>query len=361
MMADWAYALSQGLGAGANTGANVMDQQIQNNYRMQAEQRAADIHLDMQQRMLAIQEAMKNRAAERFSTVVKDKMAEPVQADAQPVSETGITHASGEAMGLPASLQQSPAGVNKLVKLAQDTLANPAATDQQKEDARALMEQIGKQSDAQATLNTDAAKGKTRTRTVDEASQAALDQTLQTDAPAFAAGTGMLSTGYKQDIASRNLDIREKQITERLHAASDRTTMMGEIAKIRLETAQTVGASGGKLPSDAKMIEYLVEHGMDHKTAVDRVMGTGAGATKDPVAMATSLASSMISGGMVRVTKDDPPGTTVASKAMGMAMDQISAAEGRFRKPTSAWPAANSEPNPFASPGAKDPLGLFNK
>lgn len=360
-MADWAYAIGSGLAAGANAGANTMDQQIHANFQAQAEQRAADIKLDTDQRLLAIQEAMKNRAAERFSTVVKAKMGEPVQAEAQPVSETGITHASGEAIGLPASLQQSPAAVKNLMTLAQGTLANPTATDQQKEDARALMDQIGRQSDAQATLNAADAKGKTRPRTVDEASQAALDETLQTDAPAFAAGTGMLSTGYKQDIAARNLDVREKQIAERLHAATDRTNMMGEIAKIRLEAAEAAGSKDGKLPSDAKMIKYLESEGMDHKTAVDRVMGTGAGTTKDRVALASSLASSMMSNNMVKITKDDPPGTTIVSKAMAMAMDQIDAADTRFHKqpssPSPAAPGGNLVPNPVSN----DPLGLFAK
>jgi hypothetical protein len=146
-----------------------------------------------------------------------------------------------------------------------------------------------------------------------------------------------------------------RSVEAKLEAAKDRSDVMLAIAQIRAESA----GGDGKMPSDAKMIEYLVKNGMDKKTATDRVMGTGAGATKDPVAMATQLASSLINSNAVKVTKDDPPGTTQASKAMEIATGQIQAAEKRFGRG-----ADTPVPTPVpAVPGAprNDPLGLFKK
>lgn len=71
---DFGYALGQGLAAGARSGVESIEAGQKQEAAIAAEQRAADRQLDTAQRMMAIQEAMKNRAAERFSTVVKAKM-----------------------------------------------------------------------------------------------------------------------------------------------------------------------------------------------------------------------------------------------------------------------------------------------
>lgn len=65
-MADWAYALSQGLAAGANTGADIVGTQMKIVQQTDAEQVAANIKLDTATRMQAIQEAMQARATEKF-------------------------------------------------------------------------------------------------------------------------------------------------------------------------------------------------------------------------------------------------------------------------------------------------------
>lgn len=364
-MADWAAAIASGLGAAANTGAGIIGDQMRMDQQLQAEQRAADIKLDLNQRMSAAEEMMKNRAAERFSGIVRDQMGQQVPVAPQSVQQTGLTDASAgaeyqQADGSGTASTALHGDMSVRLKLAQDTLASPNATLEQKQDAKDAIEAITAQTAKQAQVNAKGVEGKTRARTIDEASQAALDWALQNDAPAYMAGTGMLATAQKQDVAERTLKLREQQIAERLEASKSRTEMMGEIARIRLDAAQAVGAKGGQLPSDAKMIEYLVQNGMDRGTATDRVTGTGAGATKDPVAMATSLASSLISNGSVRVTKDDPAGTTLASKAMAMAMDQIGAAEGRFRggaAPPST--AGGAVPNPVQA--TRPPLSSFRK
>lgn len=217
-MADWAYALSQGIAGAAQTGAGIIDAQMKDTAQANAEQRAADVKLDTQSRMMAIEDAMKTRAAERFSGVVKAKMGEEVPAAGDPVSKTGITHASGAAAlagrtvnGEQAvGLEADPATLQKYSAWANATLSNPDATAGQKEDARALMEQIGQQATEQSAINAKAAGGKTRHRTMDEAQQAALEDTLQNDAPAFMAGTGMLGAANKTDLEDKKMASREK-------------------------------------------------------------------------------------------------------------------------------------------------------
>lgn len=161
----------------------------------------------------------------------------------------------------------------------------------------------------------------------------------------------------KSDIQALKSDMYLQNIQARLESTNNRTEMMGAIAQARIEAAQANGGKDGKLPSDAKMIDYLVKNsGLSQQEATDRVMGTGAGATKDPVAMAASLASSLINSGTIRVPKDAPAGTTIASLAMEIATGQIKAAEDKFR------PARAAAPGPAAAPApAKraDPLGLF--
>lgn len=370
-MAEWARALSEGIGAAANTGANIIGDQMAMQRQVDAEQRAADIKLDLAQRMAASEEMMKNRAAERFSSVVKQKMGEEVPVDAAPVAQTGITRAAGQAAGavdvggtqVSGSFNADPATLKQMLANAQQRLTDPASTAEQRTQAKELIATLQAQVGAQADINGAAAAGKTRKRTTDEASQAALDDTLQNDAPAFIAGTGMLSMGNKQDLAEKTLKMREAQVAERLQASQSRTDMMGEIAKMRLEQAEALGGKGGKLPSDAKMIDYLVENGMDRKTATDRVTGTGAGATKDPVAMATSLASSMISSGVITKKKGESENDFLG-RAMSAATGQIQSAESMFRPGGAApAPAPAAAGSTTKNPGldSRPPLSSFRK
>lgn len=59
-MADWGYALGQGIGAGAKSASGILDSQI----KEEADIRAADRKLEMEQRLLAAQELMNDRARE---------------------------------------------------------------------------------------------------------------------------------------------------------------------------------------------------------------------------------------------------------------------------------------------------------
>lgn len=272
---DWAYAMSQGLAAGAKAGADVIDTRQKAEAAATAEQRAANVKLDTAERMLAIEDAMKTRASERFAKVVKAKMGEQVPLAAQPVSATGLTRDSatdftlGDGTPARANFQQSPQQLAELARNAKATAENPDATTAQREDARALMEALTAQGEAQSGLNNKAAAGKTRPRTMDEAQQAALDDTLQNDAPAFIAGTGMLSADRKQEAAEKALALKEKLATtegerkERIAAGHDdqrekAADQRFEALMTRIE-AGTTGKAGNKsaLRQNVELLQEL--------------------------------------------------------------------------------------------------------
>lgn len=388
-MADWASAIAQGLGAAADTGAQEIGNQIKNDQQLQNQQilaqQAADIQLDLHQRMAAADNLMKNAALQRYSAIVKGQMGVPTAASAPTVQQTGLTAASfvkpgdpagaGTAPAAPAAAAESdddeedgapsapsapavaPAGaagssftgdankINGILKQAQDTLRSPGATPEQKADAKDLIDALQRQIAAQDTVNKDGAKGKTRARTLEEAVDAANTIALQDDPEAYVAGTSAYNNANKDDIA-------EKRLTQQAALAREAGARQERMAQSRQEAlmAKLSGAgSSGHDPADVSTIKYLQENGMDFNQARDLVLGTGAGALKDAAALATTLAAS---GTIVVDKKNDPPGTTAFSKALS----QILAG----RKQMSG--GMLDTPGP-AAPGAvpasgNDPMGL---
>lgn len=216
-MSRWGAALAGAVGAVANVGAQSIDRDMKLADQMAAEQRAADMKLSLAERTLAMEEAMRKRAAERFAAVTKGKLAEPVPLEAQTVEQTGITRESAAAAlgtrdygngpeaatGIAASAEE----VKEYIRQAKATLANPSATPEQREAAQMLIEQLDQQAKAQGDLNAEAVKGKTRTRTVSEARDAALEETaLNGDVVAHEAGRSL----WKDAMASERLDAKEK-------------------------------------------------------------------------------------------------------------------------------------------------------
>lgn len=94
-MGAWGNAIAQGIGAAAQSGADIIDSRMKVDAAVQAEQRAANIKLDTASRMLAIEEAMKSRAAQRFSAAVKGRMQgaplEIAPGDPAPMDNEGMT------------------------------------------------------------------------------------------------------------------------------------------------------------------------------------------------------------------------------------------------------------------------------
>lgn len=80
-MADWGYALGQGIGAGAKSASGIIDSQL----KEEAELRAADRQLDYQQRLMAAQELMQERAREHAYQIQQ----RPVQAAGNYLRDAG--------------------------------------------------------------------------------------------------------------------------------------------------------------------------------------------------------------------------------------------------------------------------------
>lgn len=272
-MSDWANALLSGIGAAANTGAGIIGDQMKQDAAALAEQRAADVKLDTAQRLMAMEEAMKTRAAERFSGTVKAKMGEQLPVDAQTVQQTGITSDSAKVLGKfdfgngPEDATGITGGADKIKTMLKSAIAasnNPDLTDAQRSDARGLADQLGAQVIEQDRLNKEAVDGKTRTRTIGEARQAALDDTLQNDPGAFIAGTGMLGSIMKDEATQRAADLKERLATSeadrkerqanadrdsREAIAADRDAQREKAADQRYEAMMArieAGFSGGK-------------------------------------------------------------------------------------------------------------------
>lgn len=302
----WADALAGGIAGGLAGGAQavgqIADDQIRQNDQAAAEVRAANLQLDIKTRLAAADQMMKQRAMERFKGYMGGAPAAPgaapAAADGSAVTGTTPAATAPDSTGTAAPAAGAPAA------------GAPAAG--------------GKWSDSvQAGLRYAAVN--------DPAAYAIASQMLEP----------MLDRDAKQatDARKGTHDDAELQLEKDKAAETSRHNKASEATEAT-KAAKDPAGSGDKSPADAKMIEYLVKNGMDRQAAIDRVMGTGAGATKDPVALTVQMASSLISSGQVRVSKDDPAGTTLQSKAMSMALAGIQTAQQSFgRGNTVAAPA----------------------
>lgn len=201
-MADWANAIASGIGAAAKSGADSIDQQQRQEAAAIAEQRAADVKLATAERIMAIEEAQKNRAAERFAAIVKNKM-----------GGTPLEVAPGD----PAP-QTNEGMLNK--------------------------------------------------PSLDQATQAALEESLQNDPAAFMAGQGMLAQGVKGDLEERKLESREKiaaaelarkEKADEARAANDAKRIEALFKRIDKSSSGGGGGGSGKgsKPAMIQTVEYM--------------------------------------------------------------------------------------------------------
>lgn len=201
-MADWGYALGKSIQAGAQAGSDALDRQMKTDAAVAAEQRAADIQIDTKQRLMAIEQAMRTRAAERFSTVVRQKM------QGQPLEI---------APGDPAPLTN---------------------------------------------------EGMTVKPSIEDATQQALDDTLQNDPEAYMAGTGMLGSVMKERTQERQLaarekieqariDSREKTEAAKLEQRDRSDNKRYEAMMARIEASANRAAGGGKGGSKSALIQNV--------------------------------------------------------------------------------------------------------
>jgi hypothetical protein len=261
------YALSKGVAAAAKTGSDFAGQQL----KEEAEARAADRKLQDAERLMAIQEAMENRAAERFASVVKQRSGEEVPLEAPGLAETGLTQGSAQAMGLKDGIQGDASTVNSILQTAKDTLSNPTATEAQKMQAQELIAQIEGQMGAQGNLNAKSVEGKTRKRTVNEAARVALEDTLLNDPAAYKAGKDLLydkadveaakqEAQYQREILRQDrLDQRNREDNRSREAAAE-TRMLGMIERMaskKEDPYKFIGEIGKEIRSNRTQINAL--------------------------------------------------------------------------------------------------------
>lgn len=282
-MSNWANALASAAGAAANVGVEGIDRQLKLQDTIDAEQRAADIKLSTQERMLAIEEAAKTRAAERYAAVYQQKLGEDVPMEAASADATGLSDASSTQVtpqGADAPVTSSFHGdQGERLKAMQAVLANPQATDQQKQDAQAVIDGIQAQMKKQGDLNAKDVEGKTRKRTPAEARQAAFDETAGTDAGAFMAGTSMWKDAMNserkdredaQAVKDKQLD-RESyerrtgmQVEQRANASAAETDRKTQADRERTATAQAriealAGGKGAKATAMMQNYNFMVD------------------------------------------------------------------------------------------------------
>lgn len=219
-MANWAAAIAGGLAAAADSGSRMIDQRLQED----ADQRASNRKLADAERLMAIQESMKNRAAERFSAIAKQKAEEEIPVEAAGVEQTGLAPESAVELkdGKGAPITSNFGNPQEALKAAQNILSNPNASAEAKEYAQLTIEGVQKQIAAQSGLNTQAAAGKTRKRTWEEAINAAREETALNDAPAFVAGENMFGAERKDKQAEARMAAQAKMQAIALESADKR-------------------------------------------------------------------------------------------------------------------------------------------
>jgi hypothetical protein len=269
---NWGYALAQGGAAAAGAGADLADKQL----KEEAEMRAADRKLADQERLLAIQEAMKNRAAERFSAVAKQKAGEEVPMEGKAVTETGLTQEGATAAGLQSGIQGDVKTVKGIVERAKMMLTDPNSTDEQKQQAQELIAQIEGQVKTQEGANAKAAEGKTRKRTWSEAIQAAREDTALNDAPAFIAGESMFGADRKADLEERKIQSREKIEDEKNKQREKEAVYRDEQAQRRHEALMERLEKQGQKGVETQNKQLLVQGAIalrDEVRAIDKDIG----------------------------------------------------------------------------------------
>jgi hypothetical protein len=277
-MSNWGSALAGAFGAVANVGAQALDRQLATQDKIEAEQRAANLQLDLHERMAASDEMRKNRAAERFATITQQKLGEDVPLEAADVNKTGISRESADAAGTGPGFDMNPQALTQLEQNAKAILANPNATEEQKQDAAGILAQLERQKKAQGEINTKDAEGKTRKRTLNEARDAAFADAAVNDAPAFMAGQSMWHQPMQdarqdakdktaQDDKDADRASREKiagmSVEQRRQAAADRD------ATNRARIEAIAGGKGAKATALMQNVKMLEERGYP-KDAIDR-------------------------------------------------------------------------------------------
>lgn len=276
-MSRWGSALASAAGAVANVGVEALDRQMKQADQIEAEQRAANLKLSMAERTMAMEEAMKLRAAERFTKMTGAKLGEEVPLEAPGIDKTGIRRESaGENDQL--RVDVNPENIAQMEQVLRSRMQDPNLSEAERAEAKEGLEQLERQKKAQGELNAKSVEGKTRKRSVPEARDAALEAAATTDPGAFIAGQSMWSNAMKDEradakdkatAAEKDADrsSREKiagmQVEQRATSTAAETARKAEADKARAAAAQAkaeslAGGKGEKATAMMKNYQFLI-------------------------------------------------------------------------------------------------------
>lgn len=206
--------LSAALAAAGDAGVQSINQNIQQQNQLdqmnqQAQLQAqndasrSNLELQKQQSLLDYQNDLKNEPLDRYAELAKQKSDEQVPIEPAPFTGLNQTSADNSILAdgntpMQSGLQGNVAQINSLEKKAQITLSNPQATDEQKQNAQGILDQLKTQYEAQKQASLDDVQGQTRSRTPDEAIDAALTDLKISDPQAYAAAmaSGVMPSKY---------------------------------------------------------------------------------------------------------------------------------------------------------------------
>jgi len=281
-MSKWGAALGQGIAAVAKVGTDGIDTQLKLDAAVMAEQRAADIKLNTAERMMAIEEAMRNRAGDRFTAIYKTKMGEEIPVDAPTLEQTGVTResaveATADKPG--ADFAQSPTDLAALEQQLKRAAGNPDATDEQRQDARDALAALQAQKAKQKDVNAASVEGKTRKRTDTEAARAAMEEAAGSDFGAFTAANGAWKDAFAREDKAKDHAIaaadKDADRESREKVAGIQADTRREIAGEQVEARREIAAAETARKTEADQLRY--------KAAQERVTalagGKGAKAT----------------------------------------------------------------------------------
>lgn len=179
------------IGGAAQTGVGIIDQQMRDDAQLKNQQAMAQMNsnldLQRQQAILAIQQEYRDAPIKRFGA-----MAQKLQGEQVPVEASPVTDASGRDPMLAANTagQQDPITSGMTGKYA-DLVAQ--AKNLPPEDQQPYLDQLKRQFGADQATAKEAVSGQFRSRTNDEAFNAALDHLKLSDPAAYAAARPLAS------------------------------------------------------------------------------------------------------------------------------------------------------------------------
>lgn len=278
------------LAAAGDAGVQSMNQNIDQQNRLdylnqqnQLEQERDKQRLELEKQKMQYAEDLKNAPLTRLGIIAQRMQNQEVPVDAAPVTQLDQAGASGA--GLESGIQGSMSDISKLSAQARATLANPDATDSQKQDAQGILDQLNDQLAAQKQAAVDAVKGQTRKRTADESLDAAIKEAKTSDLPAYIAGKSLAEDRYMNvpsgaqiydkttgKIVLSNTDaanIRAEGLQARIDMLRDNNIMNNETKKEIAELKAALKTNSGGVDNELGL-KYITS--LDHDQTNEKAL-----------------------------------------------------------------------------------------